>query len=203
MPSFFKEKSLSMNGPVTPNELYAIALIVALTFAIFAFRARRKELGHDPMGDFNVKGSIICLIGGIALIDLALFLWAIFYIPNNLGSRHDPLRDILIIGILGIVLIFFGISLIVYWGSWVFKVENGVLTYKRMFEKEVIIPIKDIFRVTIFVIQGFRNEQLYIYNNQNKRIISIRYTQNGYGLFKQRILAVLPPGAIAMNVPPS
>jgi len=70
-----------------------------------------------------------------------------------------------------------------------------------MFEDEVVIPITDIFRVEISSIRKFGYEGIYIYNNKNNKIIYLRHTQSGYGLFKQRVLAVLPPGAITTYVP--
>jgi len=157
------------------------------------------ESGCDPMGDFIVKGSTIPLIIGIIAIIFGMFLSALILILNFLGSRHDPPGSLAFVLGYCTVVILLGVFGVIYWGSWIFKVENGVLTYKRMFEKRVVIPVTDIFRAHIGVMPGYRYEGIFIFNNKNKKIISIRNTQTGYGLFKQRIQAVLPPGAITTN----
>ena len=184
-----------------------VALIFAISAGIFylAFKsARKKDRFLDPSGDLSIRESKATLAIGIICAALFGFATVGVIILNITQGFVDGmgvfLFEVAVFGLFALL----GVYLIMFWKAWEIRLGGETITLRRLFRKDVVIPLSDISRTEPPVLLSMFGE-VRVYDHSEKMLFKIRSTLRGYPQLHGRILAALPapgfPGASYLQQP--
>ena len=178
------------------QRILELAILAAATGALLiAFNiARKKEQGLDDHDVLVIRESKVVLVTGIASIVLFGFFLVVSFIafcPQGYNA-DDPF---LVYGTSGVFGLFFllGVYLVLQWKDWEIRLEGTIIILRRLFCKDIIIPLTSIARTApaTLVTSGYIEVRFYDYSN--RKLFTVRSTLKGYTLLHKRVLEVSPP----------